>query len=249
MVHQQSLGENFMTLPDIIIREVKSKDSALHNILLSLFAEIFPSYMRYLPHIRSSLEQGDTLNPRVLPHHWLVKLADNEGAFIGFELFNYLHRYNIGFGRYIGTRAEKRNEGVGMQLIRASVKQIASDARRFGRPEPLGFCAEVESPRLATTPEEREIRERRLRYFQESCGAVELNLDYLEPVMIRSFIEATEWTQPPTSMHFIVFPCDPSRTSFTPEETKKMAEGVLLDHYGLPADNNLVQHVLESVKR
>jgi hypothetical protein len=188
---------------------------------------------------------GRDLNSRILPHHWLIL---NDHHTIGFTLYNYVIEKNFGFGRYIGVDPAHRSSGIGLQIIEETKQQICRDAESYNNPPPIGFCAEVESVEMARNEEEKEINRRRLDYFINRCGAIELDVDYLEPTMIQGQYANSALLPPePTPMHFLLYPIDPNVTMVDPKVTCMMVKGVLFDHYQLDPENSSVKSIISSI--
>jgi hypothetical protein len=228
----------------LTIHEVCPGDEFLRDELLRLFAEIFPKYKRYMPQIQKSIDLGKALNPKVEPHHWVVEF---NGQLVGFTLFNYLIEGNFGFGRYIGVDPNCRKSGIGMQIVHQTLEQIRIDAKYYKKPNPIGFCAEVESPSVTDDTQEIRLRGRRLDYFIFKCGALELNVDYLEPPYIRGTMNNGEYIEAsPTPMHLILFPDQP-RDNIDIETTQMMVKNVYSDHYLFTSEQEFIKTVMDSV--
>lgn len=227
--------------------DVHADDTYL-PVLIALFLEIFPDYQRYIGQIKESVRLGAALNPNVLPHHWVI---DWDGNFVGLMLLNYLPRGNFGFCRYIGVKNPYRDQGVGTEVIRQSMDQIRQDSVAYGNPEPIGFCLEALLPEL--TEDAREQRQRRLaaKFFLQN-GAIELDVDYREPVMIgdNKYLTEEELSQlEPNPTRFMVIPADESVDSISPDEAQRLARHVLVDHYCQDEESAFVQSVVKSVTR
>ncbi len=234
-----------MEQPELIYHEIKPDESEFQDALLGLFRATFPKYSRYVPHIKKSMRVGMALNPRLIPHHWLIMQANQP---VAFTLFNYLIESNIGFGRYIGVDPDYRSAGIGFEIIQHTKKQICVDSQNHANPEPIGFCAEVESPALATTEQDREINQRRIDYFIHKCGALDLAVDYLEPVMIQDeSAEDVRLPAEPTPMHLILHPVSDDTHQVSPKVTREIVSGVLFDHYRLDPEDRIVATILSSI--
>ena len=234
-----------MVQPELVYHDIQPDETPYQDVLLGLFRATFPNSLRYVPHIRKSMKLGMALNPRLIPHHWLI-LQDHQP--IGFTLFNYLIESNMGFGRYIGVDPDHRSAGIGYRIIQETKKQICADAQKQAKPEPIGFCTEVDSPAQAKSEQEREIYQRRIEYFLHKCGAIDLDVDYLEPVMIRNQ-EAGDDPLPaePIPMHLILNPVRAEISHVSPDMTRKLVAGVLVDHYCLDPGDKIVKIILNSI--
>ena len=230
-------------MSDIIIHEVQPEEQQYTKVLLSLFVKCFPEYTRYTSQIKESMELGRDLNPKILPHHWLIEYNKK---FVGFTLFNYVINGNFGFGRYIGVDPAFGRNGIGYEIIKNIVRQIDDDSKRFEQPFPLGFCAEVESPEQATNPDEINLRRMRLSYFINKCKAIELDVDYLEPQMISGQMQVIKTRKLAVPMRLLLFTDNPI-TSLSVEEMALMVERIYLDHYMLEPNSELIRNVLDSI--
>jgi GNAT superfamily N-acetyltransferase len=228
----------------LTFHEVRPQEETLHDVLVGLFVQLFPAYRRYVPHIQASLRLGERLNPHVRPHHVLVTA---DGTYAGFLLFNYLKRYNVGFGRYVGVLPAYQGRGAGTLMHDWALECIRGDAQDGGREIPLGLCTEVDAPETAPNVEERTLRERRLGFFQR-YGAIGLDVDYREPAWIRSSVLTPEEAIRPQPMRLLLFPIRPV-TSLSKAQTRHVVEGILLDHYLLEKNSPFVQSVIRSVGR
>jgi len=233
-------------LNELLLHEVGAAETDLQEALLALFQEIFPQYHRYVHHIRQSMQLGQALNPRVLPHHLLI---ERKGEFIGFQLLNYLPRWNVGFGRYIGIKPSYRGRGIGYRIHQWARERLQADAAAHGRPTPIGFCAEVDPPETAPDDEERALRQRRLAIFTRKYGGIDLDVDYREPAMINGLsTEQPDEAAPgePQPMRLLLFPTIPI-LYVSPADTRRLVKAVLLDHYRLDEESQLVRSILASV--
>jgi GNAT superfamily N-acetyltransferase len=234
-------------MPDtFLIHEIDADDDRLQDALIDLFQEIFPKYRRYVPQIRQSMRLGKALNPRVLPHHLLVEV---DGEFVAFQLLNYLIRWNFGFGRYIGVRPSYRGRSIGARIQEWAKKRLRADAAAHGQPTPIGFCAEVDPPETAPDERERVNRQRRLALFTQKYGGIELDVDYREPAMISGVCgaQSDEVAElEPEPMRLLLFPIPPI-THVSPANTQRLVRGVLIDHYGLSEESELLRSTLASI--
>ena len=232
-------------MKDLIFHEIQPYETEFQTYLLNLFRLIFPDDLRYLSYIEQSMQLESELNPDSIQHHWLITASGNP---IGFTVFSYLIGSNIGFGRYVGLDPSRRSLGIGLEIIQATKKQICIDAKKHGNPVPLGYCAEVETLEAAKDESEREINQKRLDYFLKDRGAIELDVKYLEPILIQGH----DWNTPalptaPTPIHLLLFPTSPETTFVDAMTTRKLVEAILFVHYQLDPQDAIAQTILNSI--
>lgn len=220
-------------------------DLSLLDTLIQLFWQIFPDDRRYTASIRQSAHLAPEGTHRELFHLWLIAY---EGKYIGLRLFNYLPLRNIGFGSYIGLLPAYRHRGIGRLIWQKIAEQLCVDAALKQRAVPLGLCSELADPAVARTPEQRRICEERVAIFKR-MGAVILNVQYVEPVMIQDALVDDPLDlvgREPRPMLLQLTPIQPGKT-ITAQQTAEMVKGVLLDHYHFPANSSYVRDVLASI--
>ena len=181
------------------IHAVSGHDSPYLQTAVRLFRELFPEYERYVPFLEACAECRSPRYPATHNHLWVLERGN---AAIGLRVFCYLPRRDLGYGIFIGVLPPYRSLGLGAWLVRQTIDQLASDAKVYRRPEPLGYCAEVERVGDAESAADRLTRQRRLAFHIRN-GALLLPVDYLEPPMPpgENTVASTSGHQP-RPMHF-----------------------------------------------
>jgi GNAT superfamily N-acetyltransferase len=209
---------------------------------IELFRRIFPEDVRYIPYLRACARQRSPDHPATLDHVWLVEV---NGDFVGIRIFSYVHTRNIGHGAYVGLLKPHRGLGIGTWLVQQTLRQLEADAAAFGRPQPLGYCVEVEPVEPAQGETERRLA------FHVQAGGVPLDMDYVEPPMIQgvSYIPPRQLIDvEPKPMQLVFYPtCPKQRLGL--EERIQIVEALILDVYRLDRGDPLFQRAIDSVRR
>ncbi|MEM7115470.1 MAG: GNAT family N-acetyltransferase [Chloroflexota bacterium] len=232
----------------ISLRPAIQEHTANIEQLIALFIEIFPEDASYADYIRRSAAAATPDNPTAIIHQWLVTYHDEP---IGFRLFNYLRRYNLGFSRYLGLTSAYRGLGIGRYLHEQTIERLKQDAASLNQPAPLGFCGEVDHPAGATIAAEKKRREERIAIYQR-LGATLLDIDYYEPTAIQGVQIASDdrlsnvGSMRPDQMYLYFVPFV---AGFVPTKRQMgdMVTAVLVDNYGLAADSWYVKNALKSL--
>jgi GNAT superfamily N-acetyltransferase len=236
-----SVGPN-----DTIIREVIGADSPYLPATAELFRAIFPTYEQYIPYLRACAMQTSYNHPGTFDHVWLI---EQNGNFVGVRVFRYVSERDFGFDAFIGLLGDYQNQGIGTWLIEQTLAQLCIDAERFGRPVPAGCCAEVEPIRMARDESQLHINERRVAFYRKQGGFL-LNVDYIEPPMIRNVDYITEAQLTgilPMPKQLVFYPIDGS-TSWRHQDVVKVLDGIYLDVYRLEPDSWYLFRAVNSIR-
>jgi GNAT superfamily N-acetyltransferase len=248
---QQSQQNSPMPVSDsgpnhTIIRDVIGSESPYLPGAVQVFRAIFPDYEHYIPYIYACALQSSHNHPGTFDHVWLVEQNENP---IGLRIFRYVPGRDFGFDAFIGLLHDYHNQGIGTWLIEQTLKQLCVDAEQFDRAEPLGCCAEVEPIQMARTAEQRRINEARVAFYQKQGGFL-LDVDYIEPPMIRKvdYITEAQLTGIQPKPKQLVFYPVRSRTSLTYDEQVKVLDGIYLDVYRLEPDSWYMFRAVHSIR-
>jgi GNAT superfamily N-acetyltransferase len=229
-----------------IIREVIGSDSPYLAAAVEVFRFIFPAYEHYVPYIDACALQTSYNHPGTFDHVWLIEQNDTP---IGLRIFRYVPKRDFGFDAFIGLLEDYHNQGIGTWLIEQTLKQLCSDAERVKRPEPSGCCAEVEPIQMARTHEQRLVNEARVAFYRKQGGFL-LDVDYIEPPMIRQvdYITEAQLTGIQPKPKQLVFYPVRDRTSLTYDELVKVLDGIYLDVYRLEPDSWYMVRAVNSIR-
>lgn len=209
---------------------------------VEVFRTVFPNYESYIPYVEECVLPEHPLHPTTYNHVWAIQL---HGQSIGIRHFCYVRTRNFGYGIFVGVLPAYRSLGIGKWLVEQTVTQLREDAMRFGQPDPLGYCIEVEKIETATTPEGQEVCRRRLAFHHKN-GAFILPVEYHEAPVIPGRNHTDADSPLPKSMHLMFYPFD-QRTALEPREVIDIVEGLYLDVYLLSATTPFVRQALQSI--
>jgi GNAT superfamily N-acetyltransferase len=229
-----------------IIREVIGSESRYLPAAVGVFRAIFPSYEHYVPYIYACALQTSYNHPGTFDHVWLV---EQNGTAIGLRIFRYVPDRDFGFDAFIGLLPDYQNQGIGTWLIQETLKQLCADAVQFGHPEPSGCVAEVEPIQLARTEAQRTTNEARVSFYRKQGGFL-LDVDYIEPPMIRQVDYITEAQLTgiqPKPKQLVFYPVG-TQLSLTYDELVQVLDGIYLDVYRLEPDSWYKVRAVNSIR-
>ncbi len=229
-----------------IIREIVGSESPYLPAAVDVFRSIFPTYEHYVPYIDACALQTSYNHPGTFDHVWLVEQNDTP---IGLRIFRYVPERDFGFDAFIGLLPDYQNQGIGTWLIQQTLRQLCVDAAHFERPEPSGCCAEVEPIQTARTESQRAINEARVSFYRKQGGFL-LDVDYIEPPMIRQvdYITEAQLTGIQPKPKQLVFYPVRSQMSLTYDELVKVLDGIYLDVYRLEPDSWYKVRAVNSIR-
>jgi GNAT superfamily N-acetyltransferase len=219
----------------------------LEDELVRMFIKIFPEDQRYAGFIRQRVCNAEKPNPIAVTHQWVVKYQDE---IVGFRLFSYLRRYNIGVSGYIAVSRKFRGLGIGGWIHQKTIEQVKTDAVASGQPEPVGFCGEVDHPDAAHDEEDRQVRSQRIQIFKR-MGAWVVDFGYLEPLKVEGMPIENEMDLAllsPDPMLVYIVPFHP-RLKPGKDVVSHMVKGMLLDTYHLNEDNFFFIHAMQGIDK
>jgi hypothetical protein len=184
----------------------------------AIFDQAFPA------HLRVPFAELATSGPRDALHVAL----DGEVP-VGFAAVRLLDSVGWVFLRYFATAAERRREGLGRGLWELLAGCLARDGW------PGLICFEVEDPAQADDEPERLVREGRVTFW-ESCGAARLPV----PGDLSPGIAGPAPPEPVLLMA-------PDAAKVSAVELADLVRAIYLQRYGLPSDDSLVRHAVDSI--
>lgn len=229
-----------------MIRPVIGPDSPYLPAAVQMLTTIFPEYRHYVPYVSASAQEESPAHPTTFDHVWVVEQQDK---FIGFRIFSYLPARNFAHDAFVGILEPYRKQGIGTWLVDQTMAQLSADAERFGQPEPLGYCAEIDPPPDINDDNKQKLWDTRLAFYRK-CGSIFLDIAYYEPPMIQqvTYVSQAELTGiQPQLMQLVFHPTHP-RSELTEAELVKIVEGMYLDVYRLEPDSWYVRKALDSIR-
>jgi GNAT superfamily N-acetyltransferase len=169
---------NLDTMKEVKIRLLESTDDPLFWTTCELYVESFPRDERGpLGHFAAMISGGDG-DDSSRSH---VAIADVDGELAGFRYFSYHPDAGLGFFVFLAVDERFRKLGIGTALLDFGKEICLNDAQEMGG-ELDAIIFECERPELARTPDERDFREKRLRYFANR-GGILLSKEHVQPAL------------------------------------------------------------------
>jgi hypothetical protein len=221
--------------------------------LLDLYRELFPQYIAALPRVREKASLPADVDPRFVRHQWLVTCNEHPAGFASFKL---VLRQNLGICLSIGIRPAYRSlawqnyRRLSDFMLQQMIEQLEMDARSHSNPPPAGLVVEVEVPESTSDPVLQKTRLHLSERYQE-YGFLPLPVTYHEPVFVRTGENGQSLSQGihnAEPMQLLMLPLqDQGRLS--PELLGRVIDALLIEHYGLPEDDWIVQQARESIEK
>lgn len=211
-----------------------SGDFVRIEAMLTLFGQLFPQYVQYIPRMRHRANFPCTHNPKFVTHYWLLEV---DGQPAGLRTFRYVRSRRCGLAHSLAIDPNYRKQQVNglrlsMFLVQRCLQQIVKDAEMIGDRPIYGMVNEVEADRL-------------MQHYLNN-GLIKLPVSYQEPIFPDSFATVEEATFAPMYLGFLPLPGNETISS-KPELLKEFVLAFLVDHYGLPEAHPVVQSVLQSI--
>ena len=217
-----------------------SGDAPRIETLLSLYAELLPQYIHYLPRLRRRMQYPAEHRRGHIVHYWLLEVDDKP---VALHTFRYVHERRVGLSHALAVKPAYRDlyvrwQPLGMYLLHACLEQVLADAKQLGAGSTYGVISEVEPSRL-------------MDHYMAS-GNLELPIAYVKPVFPAEKPGRTH-TEEIALAHFIpMFLCILPEINrgipfYNSDMIANFALAFLADHYGLPVEHREVQSVLNSV--
>jgi len=165
--------------------------------------------------------------------HFLAGVADEQ--VLAMALYTYHPQQRLGFLGYMAITAVSRGQGLGSWMFQQTMA-------RLGREEgerPFGMCWEVQRPSDLADPQERELAERRIRFYQRHGSILFPQVDLLTPSLGDGL--------PDVSYHLMYYPLD-GETAVTSHRLRAMIDVILGHNYGAAPDSIYYRRALQSIK-
>jgi GNAT superfamily N-acetyltransferase len=244
---EASLGYEKIDYTNLKVNEATVHTPDLEDELVRMFVEIFPEDQRYAGFVRQRVRNAQKPNPKAISHQWVVKY---QGEIVGFRLFSYLRRYNMGVSGYIAVSSDFRGFGIGKWIHQKTIEQVKADAAASGQPEPLGFCGEVDHPSAAHDEEDRQVRLQRIQIFKR-MGAWVVDFGYLEPLKVEGMpieneMDLAGLSPDPMLVYIVLFQPEAKPSK---KVVSHMVKGMLLDTYHLNENNFFFNHAMQGIEK
>lgn len=226
-----------MIEPTIV--ELTDPDSDLTEQALALYEAAFPVEERgpleYLYVDMRWRAQGNH-QPDHLRHFLAAVESDRLN---GICMYSYYRDYRLAFLGYLATPPELRGNGLGGWLLKRTVSMLSADAELLGGLPPLGMCWEVERPLDTNDPLERDLRERRIQFYQRN-GAILLK-------DIRLTAPPLGVGLPPVDYHLMFLPVNPERVVVDQELKRAAIQAAILGAYGCDQESPYYRQAIASL--
>jgi GNAT superfamily N-acetyltransferase len=228
-----------MPMTRLDIRELDRPESDLTRQALAIYEAAFPVEEREdIPDLAEAIRRQAVapVSADYVHHFWAAVQRD---TVCGFARFTYFADTRLAFMAYMAIRAEARGQGLGSQLFRRVVDQVTRDAIAMGGPPALGLCWEVERPRDAATSGERNLRERRIRFYLRLGAQLIGQVDFQAPPLRPGL---------PAIPYHLMFQASSPATALTRPLLVAVIETVLGHGYGLEHSAPFIQRALASLQ-
>lgn len=178
--------------------ELNEADSAIVNQALALYRSAFPPAERDPEEsILASIRQrrGVAASGGYLAHFYA---AVQDSQVLGLAFYGYYRDTSLGILYYLAVQPELRGQGMGAWLFKRILAQLPQDALNCAGLPPRGLAWEVERPVDAASPAERDMRQRRIHFYQRHGGLLLDQVDFQAPPLAPD--------QPPVMYHVMFLP-------------------------------------------
>lgn len=222
-------------VPDADIRDIRSLDTRFGQNVVAIYENAFPEEERDpVDEIAASLHGSD--DTEVV--HLRALVEQNE--VMGFTYFSTYPDYYLGFLKFIAVRADLRGRGYGPVLLQDAIRQVRADGIcTMGWPY-LGLVFEVERPEAAENAHERQLRERRIHFYQRNGATMIKGIDFIAPPITPQ--------QPSIPFHLMVLKAVP-KYGMRWWLRQSAVKAILVKGYGEEMDSWFVTHALDVRRR
>jgi len=222
------------------LHEVTDPDNRLAQEAFALYERSFSFEERLtLDEIAEAMRSGANSNSPSdrISHFWVW--TDLE-VVVGVGIFQYMPALRLGYMDYLVVRPERRGHGYGSTFFQAILAQLARDASELKTAAPLGLCFEVERPETALTPVDRELRERRIHFYERNGAFLIGQVDFVAPPLRAGL--------PPLPYHLMFRWVRPNQSDLTQQEIYWVVETILQYGYGLDPDDHHLKQTLAALR-
>lgn len=218
-----------MTEAALLIQELQDPDGKLARQALVICEQSFPEVEREpTDQIRAMLRHRLAAPPPAdrVNHFWVAVQTD---SVVGIAIFSYYARPGLACIGYMAVRPDLKGRGYGSTLFQRVIGQLPLDAAQLGGHQPWGACFEVQRPQDAAEENDRQIRERRIRFYQRHGAQLIDQIEFLAPPLATNF--------PPVPFYLMFRPATPGPVILTQRQKREIVESILLYDYGVgPGD-------------
>jgi len=233
-----SCGAPKLIEPTIV--ELTDPDSDLVEQALALYEAAFPVEERaplvYLYEDMRWRAQGNRQPDHV--RHFLA--AVESGRLVGICMYSYYRDYRLAFLGYLATLPELRGNGLGAWLLKRTVGLLSADAELLGGLPPLGMCWEVERPLNTIDPFERNLRERRIQFYQRNGAILLKDIQLTAPPLGEGL--------PPVAYHLMFLPVNAEEVIVDQALELAAIQAAILGAYGLDQESEYYRQAVASIR-
>jgi len=215
--------------------EVQNAQSPLAKQALAIYEASFPPEERESQDSLLTLinlsAQGPLADGTLF--HFLAGVSGE--AVQAMALYTYHPQQRLGFLGYMAITAVSRGQGLGGWMFQQTMARLAEEAGE----RPLGMCWEVQRPSDFNDLHERELAERRIRFYQRHGSLIFPEVDLLTPSLGEGL--------PDVSYHLMYYPLD-GATAVSPDRLRAMIDVILGQNYGAAPDSIYYRRALQSIR-
>ena len=218
------------------VQDINDFHTSLGQQALAIYEQSFPEAERDpVENIAANLVHFD---PRTeVPH--LRALVEQDSA-VGFTYFSSYPEYYLGFLKFIAVRQDSRGKGYGPILLQDAIRQLRADGVHATGWPYLGLVFEVERPETAENDQDRQLRERRIQFYQRNGAKMIEGIDYIAPPVTVG--------QPSLPFHLMVLRAVP-KYGMQRWLRREAVKALLIEGYGEDPDSWFIRHALDVRQR
>ncbi|MBK8985576.1 MAG: hypothetical protein IPM39_05775 [Chloroflexi bacterium] len=218
----------------ISLVELKEAHGPLLEQALAIYEASFPAEERDSPENlvkKISLSAKGPLADETL-FHFLVGVSGEQ--VLAMSMYTYHARQRLGFLAYMAITAVSRGQGLGGWAFSETMARLAQEAGE----RPLGMCWEVERPSDIHDPRERQLAERRIRFYERNGSILLPDIELLTPSLGAGL--------PEMSYYLMYYPLT-DEPAISPERVRAMVDVILLESYGVAPESVYYRRAVQSI--